>query len=134
MQSGRVQAEGGDVSGIRVLVVDDHELTRRSIAAELVAAGGIEVIGSCADGVQALDAASLGHPDVVLMDLSMPRMDGVEATALLAARYPSTRVVIFTSAVDGRRVNAALAAGATSCVFKGSPVGDVIHAVRCAVD
>ena len=117
-----------------MLVVDDHELTRRSIAAELIAAGGIEVIGSCADGVQALDAASVGHPDVVLMDLSMPHMDGVEATALLTARYPTTRVVIFTSGIDGRRTHAAMAAGAVSCVFKGSPVNDVIQAVRCAVD
>lgn len=121
------------MSVIRVLVVDDHELMRRSIASELTAAGDIEVIGSCEDGFAALDAASAGHPDVVLMDLSMPRMDGVEATALLRAQHPGTRVVIFTSSIAGRRVNEAMAAGASSCVYKGTRIADVIEAVRAAV-
>ena len=117
---------------IRVLVVDDHELIRDTVSAELAAAGGIEVVGRCQDGAQAVAAVEADHPDVVLMDLSMPRMDGVEATGLLLAAAPETRVVIFTSAVGGRAVRAALAAGAISCVSKAAAMTEVIDAVRTA--
>jgi len=118
---------------IRVLVVDDHEMIRTSVSEALGAALDIEVVGSCVDGQEALGAAAVSRPDVVLMDLSMPRLDGVEATRRLMAHEPGTRVVIFTSAVRGRQVNEALAAGAVSCVFKNADTSEVIAAVRAAV-
>jgi len=115
---------------IRVLVVDDHELIRNLVSAALDAAGGIEVIGSCADGQEACGFAACTRPDVVLMDLSMPRLDGVEATRQILAIDPSIRVVIFTSAAHGQRVQEALGIGAVSCVFKGADTTEVIRAVR----
>lgn len=118
---------------IRVLVVDDQELIRDLIGSALRAAHGIDVIGSCVDGQEALDFAAQTRPDVVLMDLSMPRMDGVEATRRMLAEDPSVRVVIFTVAVHSRRTKAALEFGAVSCVGKGADTTEVVRAVRDAV-
>jgi two-component system invasion response regulator UvrY len=103
---------------IRVLVVDDHELVRTAVCSLLEDAGGFEVVGSCADGQEAVDAVDPLKPDVVLMDLSMPRMGGLEATRRLVAAHPGLRIVIFTSAVDGRQVREAMVAGAVGHVFK----------------
>jgi DNA-binding NarL/FixJ family response regulator len=118
---------------IRVLVVDDHELIRESISSALDAAGGIDVVGSCVDGQDAVGFAASSRPDVVLMDLSMPRLNGVDATRQILANDPSVRVVIFTSAVNGRQVKEAIDIGAVSCVFKGADTTDLIRAVRAAV-
>lgn len=118
---------------IRVLVVDDQELIRDLIGSALRAAHGIDVIGICVDGQDALDFVAETRPDVVLMDLSMPRMDGVEATRRLLADDPSVRVVIFTVAVHSRQTKAALEFGAVSCVGKGAHPTEVVRAVRAAV-
>lgn len=118
---------------IRVLVVDDHELVRTTVVAALRGAAGIEVVGSCTDGQEAVDAAERTRPDVVLMDLSMPRLGGVEATRRLLATRPGLRIVVLTSMVSGRRVQAALAAGAVACVVKDADTAHVIDAVRAAV-
>jgi len=129
----RRSGKASDFQVIRVLVVDDHEMIRISVSEALGAAGDIEVVGCCVDGQEALGAAALSHPDVVLMDLSMPRMGGVEATRRLLADEPTIRVVIFTSAVRGHVVKDAFAAGAVSCVFKNADCAEVIQAVRAAV-
>ncbi|HEX5291229.1 MAG TPA: response regulator transcription factor, partial [Streptosporangiaceae bacterium] len=85
---------------IRVLVVDDHRLVRAGLITLLEAAGDIEVAGEAADGRQALEAARAVAPDVVLMDLSMPVLDGVAATRLLLQERPQARVVALTSFSD----------------------------------
>ncbi len=119
---------------IRVLVVDDHQLVRAGLIILLEAAADIEVAGEAADGQQAIEAAAATSPDVVLMDLSMPVLDGVAATRLLLAERPDTRVVALTSFSDRQRVTDILAAGATGYVLKDSRPDDLLAAVRAAAD
>jgi DNA-binding NarL/FixJ family response regulator len=119
---------------IRVLVVDDHQLVRAGLMTLLEAAADIQVAGEAADGRQALAAAKAASPDVVLMDLSMPVLDGVAATRLLLAELPRTRVVALTSFSDRQRVTDVLAAGATGYVLKDSRPDDLLAAVRAAAD
>ena len=117
---------------IRVLVVDDHHLVRAGLITLLQAAADIEVAGEAADGQQALEVAAAASPDVVLMDLSMPVMDGVSATRALLSELPETRVVALTSFSDRQRVTDILAAGATGYVLKDSRPDDLLAAVRAA--
>ena len=119
---------------IRVLVVDDHHLVRAGLITLLGAAPDIEVAGEAADGEQALAAAAATAPDVVLMDLSMPVLDGVAATRRLLAERPGTRVVALTSFSDRQRVTDILAAGATGYVLKDCRPDDLLAAVRAAAD
>jgi len=119
---------------IRVLVVDDHHLVRVGLITLLEAAPGIQVAGEAADGEQALAAAAATAPDVVLMDLSMPVLDGVAATRRLLAERPGTRVVALTSFSDRQRVTDILAAGATGYVLKDCRPEDLLAAVRAAAD
>ena len=119
---------------IRVLVVDDHQLVRAGLITLLEAAADIQVAGEAADGQQALAAAAATAPDVVLMDLSMPVLDGVAATRRLLAERPGTRVVALTSFSDRQRVTDILAAGATGYVLKDSRPDDLLAAVRAAAD
>jgi DNA-binding NarL/FixJ family response regulator len=119
---------------IRVLVVDDHHLVRAGLITLLGAAPDIQVAGEAADGEQALAAAAATAPDVVLMDLSMPVLDGVAATRRLLAERPGTRVVALTSFSDRQRVTDILAAGATGYVLKDCRPDDLLAAVRAAAD
>jgi DNA-binding NarL/FixJ family response regulator len=119
----------------RLLLVDDHELVRQSIHFALSGLPDIEVVGEASDGLQAVEAASRLRPDVVLMDLAMPCLDGVDATRLLLASDPAVRIVVWTSAPrGGAKELAALQAGAVSVVYKDSPVQTVIEAIRSAVE
>jgi DNA-binding NarL/FixJ family response regulator len=117
---------------IRVLVVDDHNLVRAGLITFLEAAADVQVVGEAADGQQALEVAAATAPDVVLMDLSMPVMDGVAATRLLLADQPDARVVALTSFSDRQRVTDVLAAGATGYVLKDSRPEDLLTALRAA--
>lgn len=117
---------------IRVLVVDDHNLIRAGLITLLEAAADIQVTGEAADGQQAIEVAAATAPDVVLMDLSMPVMDGAAATRLLLAGRPDTRVVALTSFSDRQRVTDILAAGATGYLLKDSRPEDLLAAVRAA--
>jgi DNA-binding NarL/FixJ family response regulator len=119
---------------IRVLVVDDHRLVRAGLITLLEAAEDVEVVGEAADGRQALDVARATRPDVILMDLSMPVVDGVEATRLLLRDKPETRVVALTSFSNRQRVNDMLAAGAIGYLLKDSRPDDLLAAVRAAAD
>jgi DNA-binding NarL/FixJ family response regulator len=119
---------------IRVLVVDDHHLVRAGLITLLDAAAGIHVAGEAADGQQAVEVAAATAPDVVLMDLSMPVMDGVAATRRLLAELPGTRVVALTSFSDRQRVTDILTAGATGYVLKDARPDDLLAAVRAAAD
>ncbi|WP_108249282.1 response regulator [Planctomonas deserti] len=116
---------------IRVLLVDDHPLVRAGLAG-LLAAEGFEVVAQASNGVEALAAARESEPDVVLMDLSMPEMGGVEATRRLLAERPFTRVIVLTSFHQEARVMEALRAGAVGFLLKDSDPADVVAAVRSA--
>ncbi|MDX6251557.1 MAG: hypothetical protein QOF10_4917 [Kribbellaceae bacterium] len=119
----------------RLLLVDDHELVRESIRLALSGLPDIEVVGEASDGLQAVEAAARLQPDVVLMDLAMPCLDGVDATRLVLTSDPAVRIVVWTSAPSGGAQElAALAAGAVAVVYKDSPVDTVIEAIRSAVE
>lgn len=117
---------------IRVLVVDDHPLVRAGLAGLIAASAGLSVVAEAANGESALAAFAEHRPDVVLMDLSMPVMDGVEATERLRAADPTARVVILTSFDDRARVLAALRAGAVGYQLKDADPAAVIAAIRSA--
>jgi DNA-binding NarL/FixJ family response regulator len=117
---------------IRVLVVDDHAMVRAGLAAVLAADGDIEVVAQAADGRVAVTEAIAAAPDVVLMDLSMPVMDGVESTRKVLAEVPSTRIVVLTSVADHDRVRRALEAGAVGYQLKDAEPEALRDAVRAA--
>jgi DNA-binding NarL/FixJ family response regulator len=115
-----------------VLLVDDHKLVRAGLVALLGTAADLDVVGEAADGQDALLLARDLQPDVVLMDLSMPVLDGVEATRRLMAEQPGARVVVLTSFIEHARVTEALAAGAVGYLVKDCDPHDIIAAVRSA--
>ena len=117
---------------IRVLVVDDQELVRSGFCVILDAAEGITVVGEAANGEAAVSAAAAHCPDVVLMDIRMPGMDGLEATRLLARGSPAPKVVMLTTFDLDEYVYEALRAGASGFLLKDSPRADLIAAVRAA--
>src|SRR6478609_2226782 len=121
-----------DVRVIRVVLVDDHPLVRAGLSALLGAADDMTVVGEAADGAQAVKVAERLDTDVVLMDLSMPVMDGVAATRAVLARKPDVRVVVLSSYSDHGRVRDAVEAGATGYVLKDSSPDEVLSAVRSA--
>jgi DNA-binding NarL/FixJ family response regulator len=123
------EAEAGTV---RVLLVDDHALVRAGLAALLDGSGAVTVVGQAADGRSAADLVEQCRPDVVLMDLSMPGMDGVAATRAVLAQRPETAVVILTSFSEQPRVRGALEAGAVGFLLKDSDPADLVAGVRSA--
>lgn len=117
---------------IRVLVVDDHAVVRDGIARLLASADGIEVAGTAGDGAEAVDLVAATAPDVVLMDLSMPGVDGVEATRRIVETHPGVRVVVLTTFSDRDRILAAVEAGASGYLLKDAGPDDVLAGVRAA--
>jgi DNA-binding NarL/FixJ family response regulator len=115
---------------IRVLLVDDHAVVRRGLTELLTGAVGIEVVGEASDGAEALARARVVHPDVVLMDLQMAGVDGVEATRLLQAEDDPPQVLVLTSFSDRERIVAALDAGAVGYLLKDADPDEVIAGVR----
>jgi DNA-binding NarL/FixJ family response regulator len=123
---------GGD-GPIRVLVVDDQELVRAGFCVILAAADGIEVVGEAGNGADAVALAQAEAPDVVLMDIRMPGMDGLAATKLIAGGGPpSPKVVMLTTFDFDEYVYEALRAGASGFLLKDAPRHDLIAAVRAA--
>jgi DNA-binding NarL/FixJ family response regulator len=123
----------GDADKVtRILVVDDHQLVRAGIVSLLEGADDLDVVGEAADGEQAVEMASATNPDVVLMDLSMPIMDGVTATRALLDARPEIAVVVLTSFADQARVAEALAAGAVGYLLKDSHPRDLLAGIRSA--
>jgi DNA-binding NarL/FixJ family response regulator len=117
---------------VRVLVVDDQRLVREGVASLLALEPGIEVVGTAADGREAVEHAVTRAPDVVLMDVRMPGTDGVEATATVRRRAPGVRVVMLTTFDDEDYVVRALRAGASGYLLKDLPAADLARAVRLA--
>lgn len=118
---------------IRVLVVDDHALFRRGLKDLLDAADGVEVVGAIADGSMAAAAVSELEPDIVLMDLSMPVLDGVEATRAVLAVRSMTKVIILTSYSESARILATLDAGAVGYILKDAEPEDIVKALRDSI-
>ncbi|GHH59619.1 MULTISPECIES: response regulator [Streptomyces] len=117
---------------VRVLVVDDQRLIRDGIASLLAIRPGIEVVGTAVDGRDAVAKTLELGPDVVLMDVRMPEMDGIEAVAVLRGRAPECRVVMLTTFEDEEYVVQALRAGAHGYLLKDLPAEELAHAVRLA--
>lgn len=117
---------------IRVLVVDDHGVVREGLRAYLELEPDLEVVGEARDGREAIRKALELQPDVVVMDLLMPVMDGVEATAGIKQRLPETHVIVLTSFVDDEKVVPAIKAGATSYLLKDVAAVDLARAIRGA--
>lgn len=117
---------------IRVLVVDDHAVVRSGLEMLLASAEDIDVAGTAGDGAEAVDVAARERPDVILMDLSMPGVDGIEATRRIVAADPDAHVVVLTSFSDTRRILDALDAGAIGYLLKHAGPDEVLGAIRAA--
>jgi DNA-binding NarL/FixJ family response regulator len=115
---------------IRVLVVDDHPVLRNGLEQLVAGAADMEVVGSAADGAEALEKVHETTPDVVLMDLQMPHVDGVSATRSILAETSGTQVLVLTSFSDGERIVAALDAGAVGYLLKDADPDDVLDGIR----
>jgi len=117
---------------IGVLVVDDHAVVREGLRTFLELQDGIDVVGEAADGEEAVRRAEALRPDVVLMDLVMPRLDGVGAMRELRLRLPSTRVIVLTSFAEDERLLPAIQAGAAGYLLKNVAPTELARAVRAA--
>jgi two-component system, NarL family, response regulator LiaR len=117
---------------IRVLVVDDHAVVREGLRTFLELQEGIEVVGEAADGEQAVARATELTPDVILMDLVMPHMDGIDAMRELRRRASASRVIVLTSFLDDQRLMPALQAGAAGYLLKDVEPAELARAVRSA--
>jgi DNA-binding NarL/FixJ family response regulator len=113
----------------RVVVVDDQTVVREGLVLILGMLPDIEVVGAAADGDQALALVAAHRPDVVLMDLRMPRLDGVAATRRIRAEFPDTQVIVLTTYADDESVFAALRAGARGYLTKDAPSSELAEAI-----
>jgi DNA-binding NarL/FixJ family response regulator len=117
------------VTPVRVVLADDHPMFRYGVAAVLADAPEVELVGEAGDGRELLDIVDRTRPDVVLTDLAMPGLGGVEATKALRARYPGIAVLVLTMHADDVSVFAALRAGASGYLLKGADSAELIRAV-----
>lgn len=114
----------------RLLVVDDHDLVRIGIKSVLGRETSLEVVGEAKDGQEAIVRCRELRPDLVLMDVSTPEMDGIEATRTIKAEFPKTSVLMLTARADHRLLMEAIKAGATGCILKGCHPDHLLDAVR----
>jgi DNA-binding NarL/FixJ family response regulator len=117
---------------IRVLLAEDHGLVRAGLERLLATVADVEVVGSAADGAEAVELAAETRPDVVLMDLSMPNVDGIQATRQILAAGGEAQVVVLTSITDRERILAALDAGAIGYLLKDAEPDELIGGIRSA--
>jgi DNA-binding NarL/FixJ family response regulator len=117
---------------IRVLLVDDHAMVRRGMRDFLTLHEDLEIVGEAADGAAAIELAGALRPDVVVMDLLMPGVDGIEATARIRASNPDIEIVAITSFVEEARIVAALEAGASGFLLKDAEADELAAAIRAA--
>ncbi len=121
-----------ETPSVTVVLVDDHRLVRAGLRGIIDATPDLRVVGEAADGREAVEAVRTADPDLVLMDLSMPGVDGIEGIGMLRSAGLSTPVVVLTSFVEHDRVTAAIAAGAVGYLLKDSDPRDVLEAIRAA--
>lgn len=117
---------------IRVVIVDDHDMVRKGLTAFLMVCPDLELVGEASDGEEALQVCQQAQPDVVLMDLVMPQMDGTTATRAIRERWPQTQVIALTSFQEKKLVQEALQAGAISYLLKNVSVDELAKAIRAA--
>ncbi|WP_022891455.1 response regulator [Agromyces subbeticus] len=115
---------------IRIVVADDHPIVRAGIVGLLEAEPGLEVVGEAADGAEAVAVAASERPDLVLMDLRMPRLDGAGATARIVAETPGTRVLVLTTYETDDHILAAIEAGASGYLLKAAPQAEIVAGIR----
>jgi DNA-binding NarL/FixJ family response regulator len=117
---------------IRVVIVDDHQLVRQGLEAVLASAADIAIVGQATNGRGAVDVVTDTDPDVVLMDLQLPELSGLEATREILAARPDTAILVLTMFEDDDTVHAAIAAGAVGYLLKGADGEDILTAVHSA--
>jgi DNA-binding NarL/FixJ family response regulator len=117
---------------IRLLIADDHGIVREGLERLFATVPDVEVVGTAADGREAIALADQTVPDVVLMDVGMPQVDGVEATRRIRAAHPASRIVMLTAHGENARIRAALRAGAAGYLLKDTRADDVVRAVQTA--
>ncbi|PFD53457.1 DNA-binding response regulator [Bacillus cereus] len=119
---------------IKVLLVDDHEMARMGVSAYLSTQPDIEVVGEAENGRKGSELALQLRPDIILMDLVMDEMDGVEATRAIIQEWPEAKIVVVTSFLDDEKLYPVIEAGATSYLLKTSRASDIADAVRATYD
>jgi DNA-binding NarL/FixJ family response regulator len=117
---------------ITVLVADDHGVLRDGLAGVISAQAGMQLAGTAANGAEAVEHCRRSRPDVVLMDLEMPVMDGIDATRAIVAELPGIAVLVLTSFSDRRRITGALDAGAVGYLLKDASAEEVVRGIRTA--
>jgi NarL family two-component system response regulator LiaR len=118
---------------IRVVIVDDHTVVRSGLGAVLDVSEGIELVGEAGDGEEAVKICERFQPDVVLMDLQMPKMDGVEATRIIHDKWPQIHIIALTSYKEKEYVEGVLKAGATSYLLKNVSAEELVSAINKVV-
>jgi two-component system, NarL family, response regulator LiaR len=119
----------GEAPKVSILVADDHGLVRDALAAFLNGIDDVEVVGMARNGEEAVELAFEHQPRVVVMDVSMPKMDGVEATRQIMHRLPETRIVVLTGLADQERAEDAMRAGAVAYVLKDRDANEIFEAI-----
>lgn len=127
------QVVNGDPGGkITVLLADDHAIVREGVKRILAGEADIQVVGEASDGVEAVALAKQLHPTVAVLDISMPRLDGIEATRQIRASVPDTHTIALTMHADDSYVFQLIKAGSSGCVLKHDAAPDLIEAIRSA--
>ena len=115
---------------IKVLLVDDHEMVRLGVSSYLMIQSDMEVVGEASNGLEGYHKALELRPDIILMDLVMDVMDGIEATQKIMADWPQAKIIIVTSFLDDEKVYPAMEAGASSYLLKTSSAAEIAQAIR----
>jgi len=124
------RTSAGSVRVIRLLIADDHGIVREGLERLFATVPDVQVVGTAADGREAVTLADRTVPDVVLMDVAMPQLDGVEATRRITAAHPAARIVMLTAHGHQSQVRDALRAGAAGYLLKDTPADEVVRAVQ----
>lgn len=118
---------------INMMIVDDHDMVRKGLKAYLLTEPDFQIVGEGANGKEAVSLANELHPDVILMDLIMPEMTGIEATKEIMASLPNTKIIIITSFYDDEQIFPAIEAGAFSYLLKTASADEIIDTIRKAI-
>lgn len=119
---------------IKLLIVDDHEMVRLGLTSYFSILDDIEVIGEAENGAEGVEMALKAYPDVILMDLVMDVMDGIEATKVILEEWPKAKILILTSFIDDEKVYPAMEAGASGYLLKTSSASEIAQAIRATVN